>query len=698
MEQTLEADVRYVPRIGPAMAARLKRLGILKVRDLLYYAPFRYNDYSVITPVAHARVGETITLRGTVVSIRNIFTKTGKRIQEAKVQDGSGILTVIWFNQIYLVKVIRPGEGIALSGKIGWFGHSVVMESPEYELVNPSQESLHTGRLVPVYSETEGVSSKWLRGRIHFLLGSVLPNLTDFLPPDIRLRYHLMPLRDALSEIHFPHSVTEADNARKRLAFDELFIMHLTSQMKRHEWETTRIALSIPTDGTLQKEFIQTLPFTLTNDQQKAVTSILEDMSRTIPMNRLLEGDVGSGKTVVSAIAMYAVWKSGYRSVMMAPTQILAEQHYHTIKTLLEPFGIPVRLILGNSKSVKGQGARGKKKNIIHDSLSYNSPAILIGTHALLEKTVEFDKVGLIVIDEQQRFGVRQRSILRAKGSEDIHTPHLLTMTATPIPRTLALTLYGNLDLSVLSEMPKGRQTIKTWVVPAEKRPAAYEWIGKHLGQSNCRAFIVCPFIDESESMQTVRAATKEYEQLRTQVFPDTAIGLLHGKLKAKDKTRVLEDFRNGVTKILVSTPVVEVGIDIAEATMIIIEAAERFGLSQLHQLRGRVGRDTAQSYCLLFSESTDEKTLSRLKVLETVQSGPALSDIDLSIRGQGDIFGTRQHGLPELVLATLSDISSVEKTREAALSVSETDPLLTNHPLLREMVNNSTIPDSNQD
>jgi ATP-dependent DNA helicase RecG len=665
------------------MAKRLEKLEIRTVRNLLFYPPFRYNDFSHTVPIGRIVPGTTVTVEGDVQSIKNIFTKTGKKLQEAVVADQSGMVSVIWFNQIYLPKIIHAGDRISLSGTIGFFGNKLVMESPDYEIRGSEEQTLlHTGRFVPVYSETAGISSKWLRGRIAFLLSIHHTFLTEFIPRTILQQNHLMSISDALSSVHFPTSITQAESGRRRLAFDELFFLQLTSTLRKKQWEQEQHAPVFQIHETHVKNFMVQLPFVLTDGQQKSVRHICADIKRSYPMNRLLEGDVGSGKTVVAAFAMYMAYKNGYTAVMMAPTQILAEQHYHTIQQLLKPFGITVSLILGNSK---GHPFKGSPSNII------------IGTHALLQEKVEFNNVGLVIIDEQQRFGVSQRTVIRNKGSGTI-TPHFLTMTATPIPRTLALTVYGNLDLSVLSEMPKGRTPIKTWVVPREKRASAYAWVRKELKTHDTRIFLVCPFIEESESMITIKAAKKEFEYLQKDVFPDISMGLLHGKLKAKEKTAVLDAFRDGSTRILVTTPVVEVGIDIKEASIMIIEGSDRFGLSQLHQLRGRVGRGELLSYCLLFTESTEEKTLERLKILEKVKNGPELAEYDLMLRGEGDVFGMRQHGLPPLTIASLKDTELVEEAQQAVRTIIDTDPNLSQFPLLREQVEKGTIGEGIQD
>ena len=725
MNLRLDTSIQYVLRVGPVMAKRLEKLGVRTVRDLLFYVPFRYNDFSRIVPVSHVVPGTTVTVEGVVHSIRNIFTKTGKKLQEAVISDTSGLLNVIWFNQIYLPKIIHEGDRISLSGPIGFFGNKLVMESPSYEILgSDEQELLHTGRFVPVYPETAGVSSKWIRGRIAYLLSIQRTLLTEFIPRTILQEHQLVGIYEALSNVHFPTSLSQAEVGRRRLAFDELFFLQLTSTIRKKEWEASQKAPTFHVYEEDVKEFVSNLPFVLTDDQQKAVLHICADVKRTYPMNRLLEGDVGSGKTVVAAYAIYMAWKKGYSSVLMAPTQILAQQHYQTISQLLSPFGIHVELVMGGKSTniknkisnikntykklnIKNTTPAMKQCNNLSTSLRTSETiSIFIGTHALLQEKVEFTNVGLVVIDEQQRFGVTQRSVIRKKGAASPGTsrhlasltPHFLTMTATPIPRTLALTVYGNLDLSVLTEMPKGRTPIKTWVVPQEKRASAYEWIRKELKHHDNRMFLVCPFIEESETITTVKAVKKEFERLKSDVFPDIPLGLLHGKLKAKDKTTVLDAFRNGKTKILVTTPVVEVGIDIREASIMLIEGSERFGLAQLHQLRGRVGRGDLISYCLLFTESTDGKTIERLKILEKVKNGPELAESDLAIRGEGDVFGVRQHGLPPLTLASLKDRELVEETQQAVIDIVNHDPELTQFPHLREQAEKGTIDKGIQD
>lgn len=681
MTITSSSPVQYVPRIGPSYAKKLEKLGIFTVKDLLYHTPFRYNDFSHVVKIAHLHPGMTTSINGTVKQIKNIFTKTGKKMQEAMVYDETGAISVIWFNQLYLPKIIHADDTISLSGTVGFFGNKLAIESPEYELLSPDQPHLHTGRVVPIYPETAGITSKWLRSRIYFLLGEYISLIKEYLPEDIRINHHIQSITDAILSVHFPETVEEGEEAKLRIAFDELVFMECMSYEQKRIWEETKHAYACTMQQQYLTAIIQALPFTLTSDQTHAIEDIASDLQKTVPMNRLLEGDVGSGKTAVAAAAMYFVFKNNKQSILMAPTQLLAEQHYNTISSLLLPLGVTISLQLGGSKKIT----------------SIEKPDIIVGTHALLEDTVSFSHVSLIVIDEQQRFGVFQRALLRKK-SLDTTTPHLLTMTATPIPRTLALTKYGNLSLSTLKEMPHGRIPIKTWVVPKSKRGNAYEWIRKEVHDNNTQAFIVCPFIEESESMTSVKAATKEFETLKKDIYPDIPIALLHGKMKQALKTETLETFRKGAIKILVATPVVEVGIDIPDATIMVIEGAERFGLSQLHQLRGRVGRSNKPSYCLLFTEQTDEQTLLRLKILETVHNGPDLAEQDMRLRGQGDIFGSRQHGIPAIAFNALSNDSMVKQANEVTTELVTRDKTFSSFSYLRERLNESKIQDIAQD
>lgn len=675
MNIVLDTPVRFVPHVGPVRAAALERLGIKTVYDLLYHIPFRYNDFSLVRPIAEVQPGETVTVKGKVLRFGAFATKSGKRIAEARVADDSGSISVIWFNQPYLRSVVKPGMTIHLSGTVSWFGQKIVMNSPEYELFeleSDGDSSLHTGRIVPVYPATEGISPKWLRGRIAFLLPHILPALTDEMPEKLRRTYRLMDLAKAIERVHFPQSLDEAQDAKRRLAFDELLVLQMRAYFQKRDRETGQTAPALIMKKTDISDFYAKLPFRLTHDQQHACEEILSDLSRPFPMNRLLVGDVGSGKTVVSALAVYVAAKNGYKAAFMAPTQILATQHFASLAALLAPFGIKVGLVTAE-----------------HRMESRNTFDVLIGTHALLSDSVTIENLGVVVIDEQHRFGVTQRTLLTQKA--DTHSPHILTMTATPIPRTVAKTVMGHIDLSVLSQLPEGRISVQTWVVPKDRRQRAYAWITKQIRETEGQVFIICPLIEESETLTSVRAVKKEYEFL-TREFRGFSLGLLHGRMKPTEKTTILEDFRKRKHHILVATPVVEVGIDIPNASIIVIEASERFGLSQLHQLRGRVGRGSLKSYCLLFTEAEDANTLGRLKILEKETSGPRLAEADLKLRGAGDILGVRQHGIPNLKIASFGDTKTITEAREAVTDLTKSDPDLTQFPHLREVSKNSTI------
>ena len=664
----LQTPVKTAGRIYKLYARRLEKLGIQTFEDFLYHIPSRYDDYSLISKINRVQPGEIVTIQGTVSEISNEFTKNFKRLQKAEIADDTGTIEVVWFNQPYLTKVIHRQDKIALSGKIDWFLRKIVMQSPDYEIIT-SSPAIHTGRLVPVYPETKGLTSKWLRRQVYRLLEENKDQFIEYLPDSTITNHSLITISEAIEQVHFPKSIANSDKSKERLSFDELFLLQLSAMHRKLNWNKNLISnpYSIKEFKDKIDKFLSKLPFTLTNAQKRVIEEIFKDLALEKPMNRLLEGDVGSGKTVVSAIAMFLSYLNGFQSVLMAPTEILANQHFDTINNLLSPFKIKVALATGSQKT--------KVKDF----------DVMVGTHAVLEKGISFEKLGLVVIDEQQRFGVEQRAIIRNKGKN----PHLLTMTATPIPRTIALTLYGDLDLSILDEMPHGRKQIKTWLVPPEKREGAYSWIEKQIKDTKSQVFIVCPFIEESETMQTVKAASKEFENLKNNVFKNLKLGLLHGKMKTKEKDEVLDKFRDGKIDILVATPVVEVGIDIPNATIIVIEASERFGLAQLHQLRGRVGRGDKQSYCLLFTESKNPETLVRLKAMEKHNFGAELAELDLRLRGPGEIYGTMQHGHQMLKIASFSDFGLIQKTRKEAEKIF---PNLKGYPRLLEKLKNINL------
>ena len=659
---SLSTPIRSLGGIYKRYASFLEKLGIINLEDFLYHIPFRYDDFSLISDIDKVQPGEIVTIRGDVVEIKNQYTRRYFTLQKAKIKDKTGQIDIVWFNQPYIPKSISPGDKISLSGKVDEKVGKLQISSLEFEIGD--SDFIHTGRLVPVYPETRGISSKWIRRQVFKLLNENAEEIEEFLPEDLLKRNELRLLPESLRNIHFPNNIDEVALSRKRLSFDELFLMQTSSRLRKQEWQKNLKGFSFNVKNSKTKidKFIKSLPFELTIAQKRTVSEIFTDLKQSKPMNRLLEGDVGSGKTIVAAISIYLASLNGFQSVFMAPTEILAGQHYKTISTLLAPLGIKIAFATGSKKE------------------SLENFNVLVGTHAVISEKIKFDNLGLVVIDEQQRFGVEQRSIIRKKGKN----PHVLTMTATPIPRTIALTMYGDLDLSILDEMPKGRKIIKTWLVPKFKRTAAYEWIKKQIDQKQGQVFIICPFIEESESMQSVKAATKEFENLQKNVFKKHKLALLHGKLKAREKEKILSDFRNGGFDILVATPVVEVGIDIPNAALILIEASERFGLSQLHQLRGRVGRNDKQAYCLLFTESINPITNQRLRAMESTNIGAELAELDLKLRGPGEIYGTQQHGRKLLKIASFSDFDLIKQTRsEAQRIISE----LNKYPKLNKKI-----------
>lgn len=643
-------------------AGRLEKLGIMTLEDFLFHVPFRYENYSLISKISHAQPGEILTIKGELSEIHNQYTRKWKTLQRAKLLDETGTIDILWFNQPFLIKVLKKGDMVSVSGKIEKDKNKFVMTSPDYEVIFNNQ-TIHTGRLVPVYPETHGITSKWLRRQIFKILEEK-NQIKETLPEKILSENKLLGLSDAIEKIHFPENLEDATKARERLSFDEFLEIHLSSLSRKASWEKSKMEKPWKIKEFRNKldKLIASLPFKLTNAQIKALEDILNDLSSAKTMNRLLEGDVGSGKTILAAIASYMAFLNGFQTAIMAPTEILADQHYKTIKNFLSSFKLKTALLTGSEK------------------LKDNDFDVIVGTHALVYKKAKFKNLGLVVIDEQQRFGVEQRTVIREKGQN----VHFLTMTATPIPRTVALTLYGDLDLSILNEMPKGRIRIKTWLVPPIKRASAYKWIEKQILEEKAQVFIVCPFIEESETMLSVKAATKEFDRLKKETFPKLKLGLLHGRMKAKEKDTVLKKFKNREIDILVSTPVVEVGIDIPTATIMLIEEAERFGLAQLHQLRGRVGRSDKQSYCLLFTQSKNPQTIERLKALETIHSGEALAQLDLKLRGPGQIFGTAQHGRMILKIASFSDFDLIDKTKREAEKIF---PNINNYPVLLKKI-----------
>lgn len=685
----LDTLLRHISGIGYMHGRRLNELNLLTVSDLINHFPYRYDDFSEIVPINEAQLNTKVTLKGEIWSIKNIFTRYGKKLTQAIFNDGTNSINLTWFNSTYLTKSIKVGDRLQVSGKLTKYGSklSIIMPVWEKEVssiryqVSSEDKHLHTGRLVPVYPETEGITSKWLRTKISQILPKVSVFIEDPIPQEIRK--NMLGLKEAYEQIHFPQSYEQVQNATERLSFDEIFWIQLKTLIVKKSWQNKPAIGNWKIDGRQLTRFIDKLPFKLTTAQQKVLSEVLKDLQKGIAMNRLVQGEVGSGKTVVAAIVSYIAHLNGFETLYMAPTEILAFQHFETFKKLLEPFRIDVGLYTGSKKFniIKNERLTTNDKKQNHQSLISNhssKPHIIIGTHALLSDKLIAEDVGLIIIDEQQRFGVEQRSILRKKAK----IPHFLTMTATPIPRTVALTLYGDLDLSIIDELPKGRIPVKTHVVPSKKRKDAYKFIEQKVKEGG-QVYIITPFIEISETLATVKAATVEFDSL-LKVFPKLKLGLLHGRLKSKEKDRVLNDFKDKKLDILISTSVVEVGVDVPNATIMVIEGAERFGLAQLHQLRGRVGRGDKQSYCLLFATIEESGIVSRLKNLERISDGLKLSEIDLKIRGSGEIFGKRQSGRFDLKIANFNDLELIEKTRFAAENLLDQDPTLANYPKLK--------------
>ncbi len=680
---SLDDDVTRLYRVSVQTAAKLRKLGVRTVRDLLYDFPFRHNDYANMRKVSQLRPGENQTAVLTVweAEVTRLGNQDFKSTQ-AILGDETGNVRAVWFRNPYPARYLQAGAQVVLSGKVSVFRGQLVFESPEYELLRGQEELVHTGRLVPVYHLVERLSQKTLRGIVKQALDVALPRVVDFLPEDIRHRAGLVGLRDAIAQMHYPDSQAVWKAARYRLAFDELFLMQLVLLRRKQQWQEQGASVPLRVDRELLEAFLGSLPFALTGAQARALREVLEDLGRSIPMGRLLQGDVGSGKTVVALAALLVAASSGFQGALMAPTEVLAEQHFLTVSGLLsrlsqampEEYLLSVRLgdlprpiVIG---LLLGSMPRRAKEDM-HRRLAAGEVDIVIGTHALIQEDVEIPRLALAVVDEQHRFGVMQRAALRQKGQR----PHMLAMSATPIPRSLALTFYGDLDMSIIDELPPGRQQVRTRLVEGERRALAYNLVRSEVMKGR-QAFIVCPLIEESEAIQSA-AATKEHERLSAEVFPDLRLGLLHGRMSLADKQEVMGEFKRGELHILVSTPVVEVGIDVPNATVMLIDGADRFGLAQLHQFRGRVGRGQHQSYCVLVADSLSEEARERLNALVTIHDGFRLAEKDLELRGPGDYMGTRQSGLPDLKVAHLSDQDILDLARREAARLLKSDPEL---------------------
>ncbi|MEK7512793.1 MAG: ATP-dependent DNA helicase RecG [Patescibacteria group bacterium] len=720
----LDDPLDAVRGIPPRFVTKLAGMGIATVRDLLWHFPTRYEDFSQVSTIADLIPNQEATVVARIVKIGSRRTwHRGLFLVEAVLADDSGEIRAVWFNQPYIRNVLQPGRLANFAGKVAVSKKEgePYLSNPTYELVSEHQEhadTTHTARIVPIYPETRGLTSKGFRYLIQPLLRAI-PPLPEFLPPETLRASGLPEVNDALRTVHFPDTLDEAIAAKRRFAFEDLFLLQLVNALERTRRGTQR-APRIPPDIAGVKRTLSGLPFTLTASQKRALWEILQDLGRPAPMNRFLQGDVGSGKTIVAAVAALEAARAGFQATFMTPTEILARQHYRTLCATFHAFGGGVALLTAHEARVwygHGLETEGKKTALIRD-IAAGKIAIVIGTHALIEKAVSFGRLALVVVDEQHRFGVSQRAALAAKGAS---TPHFLSMSATPIPRTLSLTLFGDLDLSLITELPKDRKPIVTRVVTPTERTATYAFIRGEIARGR-QAFVICPRIEPTTNdeqwfgrltipsgaerltmkmWQTleVKSVKAEYEKLSKHIFPDLRVAMLHGKLRPKEKERVMSAFANAPasagttagrsadkrTDVLVATSVVEVGVDVPNATMMMIEGAERFGLAQLYQFRGRVGRGAHQSYCFLFTDSTSEATKRRLRYVVEAKNGFELAEHDLKLRGPGQFLGVSQTGMPDLAMKALQYPDLVSAAREAAFNTIQKDPTLARHRVLRE-------------
>lgn len=692
----LLTPVENIPKIGPVYAKKLKKMGIQTAGDLLFHFPVRYIDFSQIKNIADLKINEPACVKGTIEDIKNeISYRRRLFITKAVVKDDSGIIGVTWFNQPYLANSLKQGDKVYLAGKITISNQGAYLSSPTYEKISPFEDEglgpTHTARLIPVYEETRGITSRWLRYVIKPLLFSIKDKLPETLPAETIKENKLLGINNALSQIHFPDNLKIAEQAKQRFAFEELFFLELFVLSKKQEMEELN-SIAIPLNLEKIQDFVKSLNFKLTKSQKKVSWQILKDLEKQKPMSRLLQGDVGSGKTIVAALIALNVIKAGYQVAFMAPTEILSKQHFKTLADFFKGFKIDIGLLTGKtdkyvSKKLN-QPIEISRKKLLENTLN-SKIDILVGTHSLIQDKVKFGNLAFVVLDEQHRFGVKQRAKLCKKHSA---IPHLLSMTATPIPRSLTLTIYGDLDLSLLDEMPKGKRKIITKVITDKERDDAYQLVREEIKKGK-QAFVICPRIEKSENKENdktgwagVKSVKEEFEYLSEKIFPKLRLAMLHGKVPSLEKNKIMKDFARGKIDVLVSTSVVEVGIDIPNATIMLIEGADRFGLAQLHQFRGRIGRKGDKSYCLLFY-SNNKSAPKRLRSLAKIDNGLELAEIDLKIRGPGQFFGTKQWGLPDIAMNALADFSLVEKTRQIAKEILELDPKLKKHPLLKKRV-----------
>lgn len=691
----LNTELSKISGITPKFVGKLAKLKICTVRDLLWHFPFRYDDFSKIIPIAELLPNQPATIHGVVqkIGLRRTFKKHLVLV-EAIIVDESGGVRAVWFNQAYLLKTLKPGTQANFAGKIIESKSDLYLSNPVYEVTSSHGISgaisgpRHTAGIIPVYPETRGVTSKLLRYILKPLL-SEIPHMEDFLPKEILEKNKLPDINLAIKKIHFPLRPVDAEAAKKRFAFENLFLLQLNNLKIKSELAEQKSA-PIEIDQEYLSRIISKLPFILTNSQKEVLNEVVLDIQKGRPMNRLLQGDVGSGKTVIAAIAAILAAKNGKQTAILAPTEVLAQQHYRTINKIFGEFEKEIAILTGSSK----------KKDVVK-KIESGETKIIIGTHAIIQKSVKFNKLALVIVDEQHRFGVDQRAaLLNAEKNSEMLIPHLLSMSATPIPRTLALTIYGDLDLSIINELPAGRKPIITKIVDPDKRKNAYDFIKEQILKGR-QAFVICPRIEASaknedeedrkiltpaqQKMLDLKSVKEEFEKLSHKIFPDLKIAMLHGKMKNTEKENIMKDFLDKKYDILVSTSVVELGVDVQNATIMMIEGADRFGLSQLYQFRGRVGRGEHQSFCLLFTDSESETTLYRLDSLLTAKNGFELAEKDLELRGPGQFLGKEQTGLPDVAMDALKNIELVKAAKASAEELLSNDPEFAQHPLLAE-------------